>query len=207
MLKEPRWLNYAKKLQAIAQAGLAYSKDKYDIERFEQIREISVDIMNNYTNIEHKKIEELFVNEDGYPTPKVDVRAAIFKDEKILLVKEKIDGFWSLPGGWADVDLSLKENIIKEAREEAGVEIKPKRIIAILDRKKHNNPIMPYGIYKVFIECTFLNMKFEKNIETSNAEFFREDDLPPLSTGRNTIDQINMCFRAKENEIHETIFD
>ncbi|MBZ2174460.1 NUDIX hydrolase N-terminal domain-containing protein [Schnuerera sp. xch1] len=107
MLKEPSWLIYAKKLQAIAQAGLTYSKDKYDIERFEEIRNISVDILNNYTNIEHGKIKELFANENGYPTPKVDVRAAIFKDKKILLVKEKIDGFWSLPGGWADVDLSL----------------------------------------------------------------------------------------------------
>jgi len=207
MVKEPSWLIYAKKLQAIAQAGLAYSKDKYDIERFEEIRDISVDILKNYTDIEHKKIEELFANENGYPTPKVDVRAVIFQDKKILLVKEKIDGFWSLPGGWADVDLSLKENIIKEAREEAGVEIIPKRIISILDRKKHNDPPMPYGIYKIFVQCDFIDMKFEKNIETSSAIFFAEGDLPALSTSRNTEEQIKMCFSAKEKEYHETIFD
>lgn len=207
MIEEPRWLNYAKKLQAIAQAGLTYSKDKYDIERFKKIRDISVDILNNYTNMEHKKIEELFANENGYPTPKVDVRAAIFKDNKILLVKEKIDGLWSLPGGWADVDLSLKENIIKETKEEAGANIKPEKIIAILDRKKHNSTPMPYGIYKIFVECTFINMNFENNIETSSAEFFSENNLPPLSTSRNTIDQLKMCFRAKEKEMHKTIFD
>lgn len=207
MFKEPRWLNYAKKLQAIAQAGIAYSKDKYDIERYKQISRMSVDILNNYTNMEHKRIEELFANETGYPTPKVDVRAAIFKDNKILLVKQKVDGLWALPGGWADVDLSLKENLIKEAKEEAGVDIKPKRIIAILDRKKHNKPPMPYGVYKIFVECTYINMNFKTNIETSNAEFFSEDNLPPLSTRRNTKEQLKMCFKATENEFHETIFD
>lgn len=207
MPKEPRWLTYAKKLQAIAQTGLAFSNDKYDRERFKQIREISIDILSNYTQIGHQKVEELFANETGYPTPKVDVRAAVFKDDKILLVEEKTDGLWALPGGWADVDLSLKENLIKEAKEEAGVDIEPKRIIAILDRKKHNVPPLPYGVYKIFVECTYNKMNFQPNLETSKAEFFSEDQLPPLSTGRNTKNQIRMCFQATKSQLYETIFD
>lgn len=207
MKTEPKWLEYAKKLQAIAQAGLTYSKDKYDIERFEQIRDISIDIISNYTEMEHEKVRNLFANETGYQTPKVDVRGAIFKDGKILLVKEKIDGLWALPGGWADVDLSLKENVIKEAKEEAGVEIEPKRIIAVLDRKKHNSPPMPYGIYKIFVECDFLDGQFEENIETAESGFFALDNLPPLSIGRNTQEQIEMCFNIRKKEAHEAIFD
>lgn len=204
---EPKWLEWAKKLQAIAQAGLTYSQDKYDLERFEQIRTLSIEILNNYTDIEHKKIYDLFANETGYPTPKIDVRAAIFHNEKILLVKEQIDGLWSMPGGWADNDISLRENLIKESQEEAGVNIDPKRIIAILDRKKNNRPPLPYGVYKIFVECDFIYGEFKENIETSEAGFFSIENLPPLSLGRNTKEQIEMCFKAREKQFLEPIFD
>lgn len=204
---QPKWLEYAKRLQAIAQSGLAYSKDKYDIERFQEIRDISVDIMHQYTNIDHKKIKDLFAGETGYQTPKIDVRGAIFKDEKIVLIKETIDGLWAMPGGWADIDLSLKENIIKEAYEEAGAKIIPTRIIAIQDRGKHNIPPAPFSIYKIFIQCNLLEIKFQKNIETSKVGFFELDHLPPLSIGRTTKEQIEMCFNMKDKEVHQTIFD
>lgn len=204
---EPKWLEWAKKLQGIAQAGLTYSKDKYDIERFEQLRDLSVEILNSYTNIDNKIIRELFCNETGYPTPKIDVRAAIFKEDKILLVKEKIDGRWSLPGGWADIHTSLKEALIKEAKEEAGVEIDPKRIIAVQDRKRHNEPPSPYGMYKIFVECTYINGSFEDNTETSDAKFYSLEELPPLSLGRNTKQQISMCFESRNIECLEPMFD
>lgn len=125
---DPKWLCWAKQLQSIAQAGLAYSKDKYDIERFQQIRNLSAEILSEYTGISNEKIKELFCNETGYQTPKVDVRGAIFKDDKILLVKESIDGSWSMPGGWAEPNLSVKENIIKEVKEEAGLYIMEQNI-------------------------------------------------------------------------------
>ncbi|MBM7587804.1 ADP-ribose pyrophosphatase YjhB (NUDIX family) [Bacillus pakistanensis] len=204
---EPKWLTYAKKLQAIAQAGLTYSKDPYDIERFEEIRNISVEIMNDYTGIGQEQIKEWFTNETGYPTPKIDVRGAIIKEEKILLVKEKADGKWALPGGWADMDCSLNENLIKEAIEEAGAQIKPKRIIAIWDRRNHNEPPMPYGCYKIFVECDFIAGEFERNTETSDARFFSIEELPPLSEGRNTKEQIQLCFDVSRKETHEALFD
>ncbi|HHV97266.1 MAG TPA: NUDIX hydrolase [Clostridiaceae bacterium] len=204
---EPKWLIWAKRLQSIAQAGLTYSKDKYDIERFLQVRDISVEILNEYTGISNEKIKDLFCNETGYQTPKVDIRGAVFKDDKILLVKESIDGLWSLPGGWAEVNLSVRENVIKELREEAGLNVIPKRLIAVLDRNKHNHPASPYGIYKIFVLCDLIDGAFEKNIETLESGFFYLEDLPPLSLGRVTREQIAMCFEARYNDNFTTIFD
>lgn len=204
---EPKWLSWAKELQSIAQAGLAYSKDKYDLERFEQIRNLSAEILSEYTGINNEKIKNLFCNETGYQTPKVDVRAAIFKEDKILLVKESIDGCWSMPGGWAEVNLSVKENIIKESKEEAGLNVIPKRLIAILDRNKHNEPVKAYGIYKIFVLCELVDGVFEKNIETEECGYFSLADLPPLSLDRITKEQIEMCFRAKSNDGFCPVFD
>ncbi|WP_141432594.1 NUDIX hydrolase [Bacillus sp. 03113] len=204
---EPKWLSWAKQLQSIAQAGLEYSKDKYDIERFQQIRNLSVEILSEYTGISNEKIQDLFCNETGYQTPKVDIRGAIFKEDKILLVKESIDGCWSLPGGWAEFNLSIKENIVKEAKEEAGLNVVPKRLIAVLDRNKHNEPVTAYGIYKIFVLCEMIDGRFEKNIETDESGFFSIADLPPLSVGRVTKKQIEMCFESKSNDNFLPIFD
>ncbi|WP_105616296.1 NUDIX hydrolase N-terminal domain-containing protein [Vallitalea okinawensis] len=204
---EEKWLRWAKQLQAIAQAGLEYSKDKYDIDRFQQIRELSIEIMSDYTGIDHSKVKSLFANEEGYQTPKVDIRAAIFKEEKILLVREQIDNRWSLPGGWADIGLTVSENIMKESMEEAGAQVKPRRVIAVLDRNTHIKDASPYSIYKVFVECDYLGGEYQDNIETIEAEFFDLENLPKLSVGRNTKSQIEMCFKARKSEVFETIFD
>lgn len=204
---EKKWLEWAKELQSIAQAGIEYSKDKYDVERFQKIRDLSVEIISEYTEIDYSKVRDLFANESGYQTPKVDVRGAIFKGNEILLVKEKLDNKWSMPGGWADVGLSIKENVVKEAMEEAGAEIEPKRIIAVLDRQKHINDDFPYSIYKIFVECDFIKGKHIGNIETSEARFFRLDNLPELSAGRNTKEQVELCFKARKQNKFETIFD
>lgn len=204
---EEKWLSWAKRLQSIAQAGIEYSKDKYDIERFEEIRDLSCEILKEYTDIPKDKIKDLFCNEVGYQTPKVDVRSAIFKDNKILLVKESIDNKWSLPGGWAEVDLSIKENAIKESKEEAGVNVKPQRLIAVLDKSKYSLKPYPYGVYKVFVLCDLIDGSFEENIETEESGFFDIENLPELSTGRNTKEQIEMCFEGRDSNNFVTIFD
>ena len=204
---EPKWLSWAKELQSIAQAGLTYSKDKYDIERFQQIRNLSVDILNEYTGINNEKIKDLFCNETGYQTPKIDIRGAIFKKNKILLVKESMDGRWSMPGGWAEFNLSIKENIIKEVKEEAGLNVIPKKLIAVLDRNKHNEPATAYGIYKIFVLCELIDGIFEKNIETEESGFFSLTELPTLSVQRNTRKQIEMCFESKSHHNFFTMFD
>lgn len=202
-----KWLKWATDLQSIAQAGLTFGADKYDLDRYEQIRSIAVDILHEYTDIDHSKIRELFASETGYQTPKIDIRASVFKDNSILMVREKIDGAWSLPGGWADVNTSVSESAIRECLEEAGAIVKPKRIIAIHLGNKHNNPLFPFTIYKIFVECDLIENSFKENTETLDAGFFEPDKLPELSFTRNTPDQIRMCFEAKKCEVFETIFD
>jgi ADP-ribose pyrophosphatase YjhB (NUDIX family) len=200
-------LIWAAELQSIAQAGLTFCNERYDLDRYEKIRNIAVEILHEYTDIDHKKIRELFASETGYQTPKVDIRASVFKDNKILLVKEKTDGAWSLPGGWADVNTSVGESVVRECLEEAGATVKPKRIIAIHLGNKHNNPLFPYTIYKIFVECELIENCFIENTETIEAGFFEIDKLPELSIHRNNPDQIKMCFEAKKCKVFETIFD
>lgn len=204
---QKQWLRWAKELQSIAQAGLAYSKDKYDMERFQQIRDLSVEILDQYTDMDHGKIKDLFCGETGYQTPKVDIRGAIFKDDRILLVKESTDGCWAMPGGWAEVGLSVRENVMKEAKEEAGACVVPKRIIAIQDRNRHNEPVSAFDIYKIFVLCDWVEGKFEENIETEDYGFFTLSDLPALSVGRNTKEQIQICFEAQADERAAVVFD
>lgn len=196
---DSKWLDWAKQLQSIAQAGLTYSKDVYDMERFEQIREISIEMMSTYTEMDTPIIRELFANETGYATPKVDIRAVVFKDNRILMVKENTDDCWALPGGWADIGLTPREVAVKEVKEESGFEVKPVKLLGVLDKKCHPHPPSPYHVYKLFIQCEIIGGKPTEGIETSAIDFFPEDELPALSIARNTRSQIEMAFRSLKN--------
>ena len=202
----PKWLDWAVELQALAQAGLFYSKDVYDIERFQRIRDIAAEMLVSPSGLPVDQIRNLFCNETGYQTPKLDTRAAVFRDDKILLVQEN-NGLWSLPGGWVDVDLSVGENAVKEVKEEAGLDVQAKQIIAVQDRKKHNPEIYAYNICKVFILCDLLGGSFRENSETIAIGYFSMNNLPPLSENKTTREQIQMCFDAYRAEHWETVFD
>ncbi|MGN0801742.1 MAG: NUDIX hydrolase N-terminal domain-containing protein [Candidatus Faecivicinus sp.] len=206
MDKNEKWLQWAVELQAIAQSGLFYGKDKYDLERYERIREISAEMMSWKTGISLDKVKELFCSEIGYQTPKIDTRAAIFRDDKILLVHEA-NGTWSLPGGWCDVDVSVRENAIKEVKEEAGLDVRVKRVIAVQDREKHNTPIYAYKVCKIFLECEVTGGAFVPNIETTGFEYFGLDELPKLAEEKTNREQIEMCFRAMNAEHWEALVD
>lgn len=199
-------LEWAIELQSIAQGGLYYCKDKFDIERFERIREISAEMISLQSDIPLEKVKDLFCNEIGYQTPKLDTRAAVFKDNKILLVQEN-NGTWSLPGGWVDVDLSVKENTIKEVKEEAGLNVAADMIIAVQDREKHNLPVYAYKVCKVFVLCSLIDGKFQENIETIKSDYFSLDNLPLLATEKNNEEQIKMCFEAYQSTNWKTLFD
>ncbi|OWR27190.1 ADP-ribose pyrophosphatase [Saccharibacillus sp. O23] len=191
---QPKWLEWAKQIQAISQAGLEYSRDAYDLERFEMLRTLSVEIMSEYTGVDTKQIRELFAGESGYATPKVDVRGVIFREERILLVRERLDGAWSLPGGWADIGLSAKENVVKEIREETGYEASAGRLLAVLDKKFHEHPVSPFHVYKFFFRCEITGGEAAETMETSEVGFFAENELPPLSQERNTDRQVREMF-------------
>lgn len=189
------WLDWAVELQALAQAGLYYSKDPFDQERFQRIRDISAEMMAHKTALPLETVKDLFCGETGYQTPKLDTRAAVFQEGKILLVQEE-DGRWSLPGGWADVDISVGENTVKEVKEEAGLDVVPKLVIALQDRNRHNSPPSAFGICKVFVLCELLGGSFQPNLETLDSGWFGLDELPELSTEKTTEAQIGMCFDA-----------
>lgn len=206
MDKNEKWLQWAVELQSIAQAGLFYGKDIFDKERYEQIRNIAAEMIAYKTDISTEKVKDLFCNETGYQTPKLDTRAAIFQNDKILLVKEK-NGTWSLPGGWVDVELSVEENTIKEVKEEAGLDVTADLLIAVQDREKHNLPIYAYKICKIFVLCTVIGGNFEANIETVDSKYFGVDELPELAAEKNTAEQIKMCFEAYHADNWKTLFD
>jgi ADP-ribose pyrophosphatase YjhB (NUDIX family) len=204
---ELKWLEWAKQLQSISQAGLTYSKDVYDLERFEMIREISVEMMAQHTEMDKTAIRDLFANETGYATPKVDIRAVVFKDEKILMVRENTDGGWSLPGGWGDIGLTPSEVAVKEVKEESGFDVKTVKLLGVLDKKCHPHPPSPYHVYKIFIRCEIIGGEPAEGIETSAVGFFAEDELPSLSIDRNTESQIQMAFRHLHNQDEPVFLD
>ena len=202
-----KWVDFAIRIQSIAQAGLQYGKDKFDKERYEQLRQISAEMLSVKTDIPTNKIYDLFCNETGYQTPKIDTRAAVFVDGKILLVHEN-NGTWSLPGGWCDVDMSIASNTVKEVKEETGFTVSAKRLIAVQDQRKHNVTNYAYGVIKFFVLCQYESGEFQANIETTETAFFDENEIPDnLATEKSSREQIEMCFDAYHNRSVMTLFD
>ena len=188
-------VEWAKELQSLAQAGLFYGRDEFDKERYQRIRDISAEMMAERTGLPLEKVKSLFCDEVGYQTPKVDTRAAIFDHDKILLVRER-SGRWSMPGGWCDYNLSPADNTVKEAMEEAGLEIVIDRLIAVQDRDRHNKPPYAYKVVKIFYLCHAVRGAFVQNIETTDSRYFSIDDLPDLAEEKCTEEQVKMCFKA-----------
>ena len=200
-------MDLAMRVQSIAQAGLAYGKNEYDLERYEELRDIAAQMVAINTDIPVEIVKMHFCNEDGYQTPKVDTRAVIFQDGKILLVHEK-NGTWALPGGWCDVDQSIASNIEKETKEEAGLEVKADQVIAVQDWRKHNKCNLPYGVVKIFVQCNVIGGNFQENIETTESKYFTKEELPEnLAVEKVTKEQIRMCFEAYESDSWKTLLD
>ncbi|WP_288226374.1 NUDIX hydrolase [uncultured Enterococcus sp.] len=199
-------LDWAIEIQALAQVGLTYTKDPFDQERFERLRTIATEMLSVQSPIPIPHLRQLFAEEVGYPTPKLDTRAAIFSDNKILLVQEK-NGLWSLPGGWVDIDQSIKENTVKETFEETGLTVEPLKITAVQDRNKHNLPRYAYSVCKIFVECRLIGGHFVKNIETTQIDWFSLSSLPSLAEEKNTKKQIKMCFEAHNHDAWDVLFD
>lgn len=152
-----------------------------------------------------EKIKGLFCNDEGYQTPKVDTRAAIFSDGKILLVCE--NGKWSMPGGWCEFNLSPADNIVKETKEEAGLDVRVKMVVSVQDRDKHNFQPYAYGVVKIFYLCEVVGSEFTENIETSENRYFLKEELPPLAEGKCNKEQILMCFETYQSDNWTVIFD
>ena len=205
---EPQWLIWARELQAIAQNGLTFSRDRFDIERYHAVREIASTMMAAGSGSEIPIIADLFAGQSGYATPKVDVRGAVFRDDRILLVRERSDGRWALPGGWADINQSASEAVIREIREEAGFETTVRKLAAVYDRSRHDHsPPFPFHVYKMFFLCDLTGGAARPSDETSEVAFFPMGGLPELSLGRVLPKQVVRMF-AHHREPHlPTEFD
>ena len=191
---DPKWLEWAKRLQAISQAGLTYAQDPYDVERYMAVRQIAAEITSHHAGVDLGYVRDLFTSEVGHPTPKVDVRGAVFRDDAILLVRERLDGLWTLPGGWADVNEAPGEAVVREVYEESGYVTHATKLLAFYDRNKHAHTPHIHHIYKVFFQCELVGGTPSTSIETDEVSFFSERELPQLSISRITHAQIARLF-------------
>jgi ADP-ribose pyrophosphatase YjhB (NUDIX family) len=205
----PQWLLWAQRLQALSQSGIAFSHDVYDLERYGEISRIAAEMMAQGSGLpDPELLAAAFAREIGYATPKVDIRAGVFRDERILLVQEREDeGRWSLPGGWADVGDSPAEVAVREVREESGYEVVAVKLAAVLDRNRHGHPPLPFHVYKFFFLCELVGGEAKANHEIEAADWFAEDALPPLSITRVTEPQISMLFRYRRQPDLPARFD
>jgi len=207
-MKNKDLTQWAQRLQAIAQIGLTYSRDPFDVERFMQVRQIAAEMLTSGSSeTPAESLIELFKRNFGYATPKVDVRAAVFQDERILLVKERSDNRWTLPGGWADVGDAPSVAVAREVREESGFEVDVKKLAAVFDRELHGHPPYPFHSYKLFFVCEVTGGSPKTSLETLAVDFFPEDALPPMSMPRVTPTQIQHMFEHWRHPEWPTTFD
>jgi ADP-ribose pyrophosphatase YjhB (NUDIX family) len=207
----PKWLQWAQQLQAIAQTGLAFTQNPFEVERYEQVREIAAEMMAAQSELPPQPIRDLFADQAGYATPKVDVRGVVFdrpgSAPKVLLVKERRDGRWTLPGGWADVNDSPAEATEREVWEESGYRARATKLLACYDRHKHDHPPHAFHIYKLFFLCALEGGAPKTSIETAGVGFFGEHEIPPLSLPRVTPAQIARFFEHYRHPEWATDFD
>jgi len=204
-----QWLEWAQRLQAIAQNGLTYSENPFDIERYQQVKEIAAKMMANFSQTELEYVLDLFSKEEGYATPKVDVRGVVFQSENILLVKERDDNCWTLPGGWVDVGESPSTAVKREVFEESGYQTKVVKLLAVYDRNhpRHGHPPLRYQVYKLFFHCELVSGNAANSWETEDVGFFAENEIPELSLTRVVPSQIQRMFELFRHPDWLTDFD
>jgi ADP-ribose pyrophosphatase YjhB (NUDIX family) len=205
---EPQWLRIARELRAIAQTGLAFTADRFDRQRYRQVRELAALMLARGSGENYEVIIDILRRDSGYATPKVDVRGAAFVDGRVLLVREISDGKWTLPGGWADVNQSAAECVVREIAEESGFEAKTLKLAAVRDYQKSGHPPRNVdSIYKMFFICEITGGSARASDETSEVAFFPREALPPLSLGRTTAAQVERMFQHAQNPELPTDFD
>ncbi len=195
------WLLFTQSIQSIAQTGMSYAKDVYDIERYQEILALVSGKYAEITGAESSKVEATLFNEVGYATPKICVRGLCLKEKKILLVKERQENLWSLPGGWADINLSPAESLLKEIKEETGFEAEITRLLSFWDKRKHDHPPHWPHTYLAFYYCQITGGEQITSHEISDVDYFHINDLPELSTHRVTASQIKTLVSVAQNNL------
>jgi ADP-ribose pyrophosphatase YjhB (NUDIX family) len=200
-------LEWARKVQAIAQTGLAFTRDPFDRERYTQLIELVADLLSRELEIPLGAARELWAGEHGYATPKVDVRGGVFRDDRVLLVRERADGRWTLPGGWVDVNDAPSEAVAREILEESGYRARAVKLAALIDKNRHPHPPGVHHIYKLFFVCELEGGEAATSSETDAVEFFPVRALPSLSQGRVLASQIERLYEHRLDPSLPTDFD
>jgi ADP-ribose pyrophosphatase YjhB (NUDIX family) len=205
---DPQWLSWTKRVQAIAQTGLTFTRDHYDQQRYEELLAIAAEMMAAGAGIpDSQKVLDLFREEHGYATPKIEVRGAVLHEGQVLLVRERDDGGWTLPGGWADVGDTPSAMVVREVKEESGYDVVPRKLAALFDRNKHPHPPIASHAYKLFFLCDLMGGEAAPSFETPEVGFFPRNELPKLSPSRVTQYQIQHMFEHAAHPEWPTTFD
>jgi ADP-ribose pyrophosphatase YjhB (NUDIX family) len=180
----PRWLAWAREIQALSQTGLTFAANDYETQRYRRLAEIAAEIVQEHAGLPQKPILDSFLMQPGYATPKVDVRGAVVRDGQILLVQERSDGCWTMPGGWADVGDLPSAMVVREVWEESGFQVAPRKVVGVFDANRSGRPLELYHAYKIVFLCDITGGQARPSNETSAVGFYDFDNLPPLSTNR-----------------------
>ena len=206
-MTEGQWLHWARRVASLAQNGLTYGGTVFDRQRYEELQRIAAEMMAAGGDLPVEQMRGYLRAEDGYATPKLDVRGVVFRGDRILLVREVEDGLWTLPGGWVDAGESPGEAVVKEIAEESGYRTRAEKLLAVYDRDRHGAPPLAWAVCKLFIRCSVIGGQPAGSVETSDVAFFPEDDLPPLSESRVMPTQLRRMFDHLRDSSLPTDFD
>lgn len=203
----PRWLSWTQEIQAIAQTGLAFAPGDYDRDRYTRLMEIAAEITSSFSTLPRDEALRAFLAHPGYATPKIDVRGAVMNAGRILLVREKSDGCWCMPGGWADVGDIPSEMVAREVREESGIEVTARKVVGVFDANRSGRPLEFYHAFKVVFLCERVSGEPHPGDETTAAAYWGLDALPPLSTNRTNVRHLQEVFAHVADPLRATAFD
>lgn len=205
-MKQPKWLEWAREIFSLSQAGLAYSKNEFDIERYKRLQEITAEMIESQSELAKESAFESFSMQAGYATPKIDVRGAVIRDNKILLIQERMDGRWAMPGGWADLGNAPASVAEREVWEESGYEVKAEKVVAVLDANRIE-PMEFYHAFKIIFLCKLTGGEPRISHETLAVDFFDLNNLPPLSLYRTNANMLREVFAHAQDPNRRTAFD
>jgi ADP-ribose pyrophosphatase YjhB (NUDIX family) len=203
----PQWLKWAREIEAIGQTGLHFSTNDFDRQRYGRMVEMAAEMLSQPTGINAEVIQKVFLDQRGYATPKVDVRGGVFKDDRLLMVREKIDGRWSMPGGWADVNEPPAAMVEREVWEESGYLVKARKLVGVYESNHDCAPLEVFHAYKLVFLCDLVGGEASTSIETTDSGFFGQDQMPPFSLARTNERIVADVFAHKHDPNLAVTFD
>ncbi|MBU1100177.1 MAG: NUDIX hydrolase [Bacteroidetes bacterium] len=201
------WLKIAQEIQSLSQTGLAFCENNYERGRYSRLTEIAAEIVSNNTQLEKESTEKILMLQPGYATPKVDVRSAVVKDDKLLLVRESTDGRWAMPGGWADVGDTPAEVAVRETFEESGFEVRPTKLIGVFDANRSGRPLELFHAFKLIFLCDLIGGEAATSEETTEVGFFPFDSLPELSSNRTNERHLDEIKEHLKDSLRPTFYE